>query len=73
MFNPSIIIYIVSYFTASLIAVLGVAALFGWFFPTYIPENIRLLLGVMMILWGIYRVVSTRMKQQQEVRERDEE
>jgi uncharacterized membrane protein YfcA len=73
MFNPLIIVHIVSYFTASLIALLGVAALFGWFFPTYIPDNIRLLLGVMMILWGMYRIVSTRMKQQQEARARDEE
>jgi uncharacterized membrane protein YfcA len=73
MFNPLIIVHIVSYFTASLIALLGVAALFGWFFPTYISDNIRLLLGVMMILWGVYRIVSTRTKQQQEARARDEE
>lgn len=59
------IFQIVSYITASTILVLGIIALFGWFLPPYIPENMRMLLGIMMVLWGVFRIVSTRYRRQQ--------
>ncbi len=69
--NAALIFRIVSYITASMILFVGIIVTFGWFIPAYIPENMRIILGVMMILWGIYRIATTR-KRQQHLEDEDE-
>lgn len=47
----------------------GVIVLTGYLLPSYLPEKFRVMFGVVLLLYGIYRFVTIRLKQQQ----RDEE
>ncbi len=49
------ILRIVGLFTAALILVLGVIILTGYGLPGYIPQNFRTIMGIIMILYGVYR------------------
>ena len=69
--NSINIFQIVSYVLGSAFLVMGIIALIGWFIPPYIPDNFRLILGALMILWGIYRIAITRYKAQQLSRHED--
>ncbi|MBI4549287.1 MAG: hypothetical protein HY707_15010 [Ignavibacteriae bacterium] len=60
------ILRIVSYTTASLILVLGIIILFGFFLPSYVPSDFRIMLGIVMVLYGIYRVSILWIKQRSE-------
>jgi hypothetical protein len=54
--NPELILKIISYVTASLILVLGIIVAGGLFLPDYVPLNFRIILGVIMILYGLFRI-----------------
>jgi hypothetical protein len=54
--NPELILKIISYVTASLILVLGIIVAGGFFLPDYVPLNFRIILGVIMMLYGTYRI-----------------
>jgi hypothetical protein len=54
--NPELILRIISYVTASLILVIGIIVAGGLFLPDYIPLNFRIILGVIMILYGLFRI-----------------
>jgi hypothetical protein len=62
---------IVSFMTGGLIFLLGITILVGFMIPTYIPSNMRIVMGVVMVLYGGYRVSMTIMKQRNA--RRDEE
>ncbi|MBI5019987.1 MAG: hypothetical protein HZB59_00970 [Ignavibacteriales bacterium] len=55
--NASNILLIVTYVTAGSILVLGVIILTGFLLPTYIAVNFRIMMGIMMIVYGSYRIV----------------
>ena len=54
---------IVSLMTGGLIFLLGITILVGFMIPAYIPSNMRLIMGVVMVLYGGFRVSMTIMKQ----------
>ena len=54
--KPELILRIISYVTASLILVLGIIVAGGVFLPDYVPLNFRIILGGIMILYGLYRI-----------------
>jgi hypothetical protein len=64
-FNATTILNLVGYAIAVLLACAGIAVLAGVLMPYYIPDNIRIILGVMFILYGLFRGATTWMKQQQ--------
>jgi hypothetical protein len=55
--NPQLILNIVGGITASLILVVGGIILAGYIMPSYVPENYRTVLGIVMIIYGSYRLV----------------
>ena len=65
------ILYLVSYVTAGLILAVGVVSLAGYMLPAYVPANYRMILGIVMIIYGAYRISTVRMKQQHEKRDRE--
>jgi len=60
--NPQLLFYIVSLVTASLILVLGIVILVGLLLPEYVPVNYRVTLGIIMIVYGIYRTIMAVLK-----------
>lgn len=61
--NPQLILNIVGGITASLILVVGCIILAGFIMPTYVPENYRMVLGIVMVVYGSYRLLMIWMKQ----------
>jgi hypothetical protein len=68
--NPSKIFLFFGFAMAGLFEVLGVIVLF--FLPPQfqVPEKFRVMFGIVLILYGVYRFVSLRIKQRQEDEER---
>lgn len=50
-----LIIQIVGYITAAIVLVAGMLVLTGYIVPSYVPENFRIVVGVVLILYGFYR------------------
>ena len=69
--NAQLIIRIVGMFTAGLVLVVGAVILTGFLMPAYIPEQYRWLLGVIMLVYGTYRIAMMWMKQRRERREQE--
>ena len=61
--NFQIVLTIVSFITASLILVVGIAILTGFLVPSYVPSDYRVISGVVMLLYGSYRIVMVWLKQ----------
>ncbi|MBI1806116.1 MAG: hypothetical protein HYR76_03565 [Ignavibacteria bacterium] len=57
------ILIVVSYITASAILIVGIIVLTGFIIPSYVPENYRIIMGVAMVLYGVYRLTMLRIKQ----------
>lgn len=47
---------IVSSATAGLVLALGVLLLTGWFLPPTMPDNLRLIMGIVLVVYGGYRL-----------------
>jgi len=58
-----LIFRIVSVITATLILVVGIVIMTGLLVPAYVPANYRIVLGVVMTLYGSYRIVMVWRKQ----------
>ncbi len=43
----------------------GLFVIFGVFLPSRVPEQFRIMLGIVLMLWGIYRFVVTYTKSRQ--------
>jgi predicted metal-binding membrane protein len=43
----------------------GIIVLWGILLPPYIPQKFRIMFGVVLILYGIYRFITLRLKLQQ--------
>ena len=59
-------------------SVAGITVLFGIFLVSglmfdYVPPKLRITFGVVLMLWGIYRIVYTRMRKRQQEMENDDE
>ena len=57
------ILTVVSFITASLVLIVGIVILTGSIMPAYVPENYRVILGIVMVVYGSYRIVMLWMKQ----------
>lgn len=57
-----VIFRIISFVTAGLIIVVGISILAGPIIPAYIPANYRIILGIVMVLYGSYRILMVWMK-----------
>ncbi len=44
----------------------GVIVLSGFLLPPHIPQKLRIMFGVVLLLYGIYRFVNLKFKQRQE-------
>lgn len=61
------ILRIVSYTTASLILLVGLGVLTGLLFPRPLGENnFQIILGIMMIVYGSYRIIMLLIKNRNE-------
>jgi hypothetical protein len=56
---------IFGYIVATSVGVMGIAVTAGLLLPKFIPENFRILLGIVFILYSIFRIVTLRMSQKQ--------
>jgi hypothetical protein len=52
----------VAYVVASLFVLLGIAILTGYFMNDGVPTQFRIMAGVVLILYGIFRIVVTIFK-----------
>ena len=66
--TAQLIVRLVSYVTASVVLVVGIVILAGALLPAYVPTNYRIIAGVVMILYGTYRIAMIWMKQRNEKR-----
>ena len=49
------IIRIVGYLTAGIVLIAGILVISGSIVPSYVPENFRIMVGVVLVLYGLYR------------------
>jgi predicted tellurium resistance membrane protein TerC len=70
--NAQLIVRIVGIFTAGLVLIVGAVILAGSFMPAYIPEQYRWLLGVIMVVYGTYRIAIIWVKQRRDNREQEQ-
>ena len=52
----------VAYVVASLFIVMGIAILSGYFMSVGIPTQFRVMTGLVLILYGVFRIVITVLK-----------
>ncbi|MBI5475650.1 MAG: hypothetical protein HY964_02805 [Ignavibacteriales bacterium] len=60
--NASLILRIVTYVTAGLILIMGIIILTGYLLPSHISTNFRIMMGIMMIVYGTYRITIITVK-----------
>lgn len=60
------IVRVVSYLTSSMVLLVGIIVLFNLFLPGSIPGNFRVVLGICMVIYGVYRIFMIWKKQQSE-------
>ena len=58
-----LILRIVGLMTAGLILVVGIVILVGALIPAYVLSNYRTILGVVMVLYGTYRILMILIRQ----------
>jgi uncharacterized membrane protein HdeD (DUF308 family) len=54
------------YAASTILSLFGVLVLAGLLIPSYVPSNFRMLFGVVLVLYGIFRFVSLRFKKPDE-------
>jgi len=64
--SAQLILRIVGSITAGLVLIVGIIILTGSLIPSSVPENYRVVLGIVMVIYGTYRIVMIWMKQRQE-------
>lgn len=53
---------LLAYSIAAITAASGIVVAVGWFIPSTVPLQLRVMLGVVLILLGIYRIAVTNAK-----------
>jgi hypothetical protein len=54
------ILRIFGYIVATSVGIVGIAVTAGLLMPAYIPDNFRIILGIVFILYSIYRIVTLK-------------
>ena len=52
----------IAYIVASLFIVLGIAILCGYVMQGNLPSQFKIMTGVVLILYGVFRIVITKLK-----------
>ncbi len=60
--GAELILRIVGLFTAGLILAVGVIVLSGSLLPASVPDNYRMIFGLVMVIYGSYRIAILWMK-----------
>jgi NADH:ubiquinone oxidoreductase subunit 6 (subunit J) len=60
----------VGYVISTFLFVVGVLILSGFLFPPNVPQKFRIMFGVVLVLYGIYRFLTSRIKKRQKDEER---
>ena len=55
--NSQSLISVVGFVTAGTVLVVGVAVLIGMLLPASVPDTSRLIVGCLMIVYGLYRTI----------------
>lgn len=55
----------IAYFAAILFILFGIAILAGYFIKESVPEQFRIMAGIVLILYGAFRFVTTYFKKNQ--------
>ena len=63
--DPHRPLVIVGYVLSGFLFICGLVIASGLFIPPTMPQKFRIMFGVLMLLYGIYRFVNIRIKQQQ--------
>jgi hypothetical protein len=50
------------YTASTTLSIVGILIIAGLLIPSYIPSQFRVLLGIVLVLYGIFRFVSLRFK-----------
>lgn len=50
-----LIVRIVGYLTGGIVLIAGILLISGYVVPSYIPGNYRIIAGIVLILYGLYR------------------
>lgn len=53
----------VAYTAGAVFILLGIAILFTNIMPAYLPSQFKFMMGIVLFLYGIFRIVSTLFKQ----------
>lgn len=61
--NAQTIINLVSYVTVGLVLVVGIMSVTGYLIPEYVPDNFRLMMGIVLVLYSVYRIATIWTKQ----------
>jgi hypothetical protein len=60
----------VGYVISTFLFVIGVAVLTGFIFPANVPQKFQIMFGGVLVLYGVYRFVTTRIKEQRKNEDR---
>ncbi len=60
--TAELIFRLVSYTTAGIISAVGIMVLGGFIIPEYVPQNFRIMMGTVMLVYGAYRIAMLTMK-----------
>ena len=55
--NSQTLITVVGFVTAGAVLLVGIAIVTGLLLPTYVPDNSRMIVGGVMIAYGVYRSI----------------
>ncbi len=58
------------YTASSIVSIVGILIIAGLFIPSYISPKFRVMLGIVFVLYGIYRILSLRFKPRQDENQR---
>jgi len=64
---------IVAYTAGALYVLLGLAILFTDLFPSYLPIQLKVLMGIVLFLYGMFRLVTVTLKSRKKDEELEEE
>ncbi len=63
-----LIVHTVGYITGGIVLAAGLLIISGYVVPSYVPSNFRIISGVVLILYGIYRPAMIYLKSRNEKR-----
>ncbi|MEG8946287.1 hypothetical protein [Rosettibacter firmus] len=52
----------ISYSMGTLFIVLGLAIIFTNIAPNYLPEQFKIMMGIVLLMYGVFRLVSTKLR-----------